>query len=451
MRVSAFYTLAVGLAVATAGYSTETRPELAVTVYNQNLALVRQLRTIELKQGIQTYSYEGIAAQIDPTSVHFVTEGVAVLEQNFEYDLVDRNALMEKYLGKNVEVQLEGETVRGRLLSTSGGAILEERSGQVRSIQSGAILSVRFPELPEGLIVRPTLRWLLESAGSGEVETELSYLTRGIGWEASYVAVVSPGDDQLGLSGWVRIDNRSGATYEDAKLKLMAGDVRIEQPGRPRFKGPEMTVMADALRGFEEKPFFEYHLYTLPRPVTIRDNQTKQISLFDPVDTPAKKVFTYDPSRSADRVEVTLEFRNDAQGGLGIPLPAGKVRLYKQDTDGSLEFIGEDRIEHTPRDENVRLRTGHAFDLVVERTRTDSRKVGKHDREDSYSTELRNHKEEDVEIVVSEAFYGLWRVVEESRKGVKASATRYEWTVPVAAGGTATITCKVRYYRVRSN
>ena len=423
-------------------------PDVSITIYNQNLALVRELRTLPLVKGVQEFSYDGVAASIDPTSVRFSADNVAVLEQNFEFDLVDRNALMEKYLGEVVDVQMDNESARGRLLSTRGGIILEDGDGEVRMIDASAVKSVRFPELPEGLIIKPTLRWMLNSKNKGDIASELNYLTRDIGWEASYVAVVNQQDDGLELSGWVQITNRSGGNYVDATLKLMAGDVRIEQ--QPRFKGgmERVTMAMDAVQeqGFQEKSFFEYHLYTLPRPVTIHDNQVKQIRLIEQASTPVTKQYRYDAWRGGNDVAVSLEFANTKKVGLGIPLPAGKVRMYKADDDGSLQFIGEDRIDHTPRDEKLTLQTGNAFDIVAERERTDYKRLAGSSREEAYKVELRNRKDEPVEVVVQDRFGGDWEIVEQSHKGEKTGAWFNEWTLTIPANEEVTLT-----YRVRMN
>ncbi len=426
-------------------------PKTAITVYNQGMALVRQTRTLDLEKGAQEYSYDGVASEIDPTSVLLKGKGVQVLEQNYEYDLVDRSALMRKYVGEEVEVQLEntGGVVMGRLLTAGDPVIIEEDDGRIRMLNSDAIMSVDFPELPAGLMLKPTLRWKLFADKGGKTDATLSYITRGIQWEASYVAVVSPDDDAIDLAGWVQIDNRSGATYADAKLKLMAGDVQVEPRWRKSRAPFEMLDEANALAGaggFEEKEFFEYHLYTLPRPVTVKDKQQKQISLFEPATTPAKKVLTYDHNVDATKVTVTMEFENAEENGLGLPLPKGLVRLMKADSDGSLEFIGEDRIDHTPKDETLRLVTGKAFDIVAERTVTDQTRRG-NVQEIAVTVELRNHKREAVDVVVVEHFWGNWEIMEESLSGKKTSAFGYEWLVQVPADGETKLTFKVKNWR----
>lgn len=420
-------------------------PQVAVTVYNQDLALVREVRTLDLEDGVQEYAYDGVAEAIDPTSVRFSADGVTVLEQNFEFDLVGREALLETYLGEVVDVRLEDEVLRGTLLSTRGGIMLEEGDGEVRLVEPSAVVSVRFPALPEGLIVKPTLRWLLEAGQAGEVSGELNYLTRQVSWEASYVAVVGGGDTSLELSGWVQVTNRSGATWRDATLKLMAGDVRVEGPGDRARMVEAMMAGKAADHGFQEKAFFEYHLYTLPRPVTLQDNQVKQIRLVAPVSTPARKQYLFDTS-AGSKVMVNMEFTNSEEAGLGMPLPAGKVRLYKRDEDESLQLVGEDRIEHTPRDETITLTAGAAFDIVAERMRTDFERIGNGPaREERWRIELRNRKDEDVIVTVREHFGGDWTILAQSIEGEKISGAAWEWEVPVKAGKAEVLTYTVRY------
>lgn len=420
------------------------QPEVAVTIYNQNLAQVREGRTITLRKGIHEYAYDGVTSAIDPTSVRFTAQGVEILEQNFEFDLVDRMSLMERYLGEVIDVVTDGEVVRGRLLSVRGGIILEDEDGDVRVMEQSVVHSVRFPELPEGLILHPTLRWMLNVAHTGEVASELLYLTGGMSWEASYVALVeSPGT--LEFSGWVQLTNRSGKSFLDASLNLMAGDVRrVQQQGRGR---PERMVAADMMKqGFVQQDFFEYHLYTLPRKVTLHDNQTKQITLISPRSINVTKTYLYDGAMSGDKVEVGFSFKNSSADGLGMPLPMGTVRLFQEQEEGSgQQFIGEDRIGHFPEGEVVNLTVGNAFDIVGERTQLDFKRLGDRGREEQWKIELRNRKNEAVEITVREHFNGDWKVLSESETGSSPSNQLREWKLNVPAKGRSEITYRVRY------
>lgn len=441
-----------------------------LTVYNQNLALVKHRRAVELKEGINKVPFPGVAAQIDPTSVHFRSltdpQGTIVLEQNYEYDIVGTKKLLQKYLGEEIWLVTEdGTQYSGTLLSGAGDIILQRADGQVTVVKLDAVREFNFPELPEGLITKPTLAWLLEAAQEGTHETELTYLTEGINWEADYIVALAQDDASLDLDGWVTLDNQSGATYEEARLKLIAGDIhRVEEERRVAPKEVLAEAKAMAVPHVEERAFFEYHLYEVQRPVTVRDNQTKQIEFTSGTDVSTEKFFVYDGAQgsyggwgpitdpgygtaSNPKVMVMLEFRNEEEAGLGIPLPKGKVRVYKEDVDGGSEFIGEDSIDHTPKDETVRLYLGDAFDIVGERKQTDFRKLGERTIEESYEIALRNHKEEEVEVRVVEHMFrwSEWEIVEESAEHTKLDAQTIEWRVQIPADGEAEVAYTVRY------
>lgn len=422
--------------------------DVSITVYNQDLGLVKETRQVEIQKGPFTLEAADVAARIDPTSVHLKLDGVTLLEQDFEYDLVSRERLLERYLDQRIQVFTEqGELFEGTLLSASGSQlILQSKEGQVQVVSPDAVRDVRFGELPGGLRTRPTLVWSLIGQKSGEQSAELSYLTSGMSWHAEYVAVTAEKTDKLELSAWVSIENRSGATYENARLKLMAGDVRILRREVPRDgRGVTFEAMAQkAPPSFKEKAFFEYHLYTLSRPTTLKDRQTKQISLFEPATVQAKREYVYDVQKNPKRVQVNLVFQNEEKAGLGMPLPEGKVRVYQKDDDGSLEFVGEDRIEHTPKDEEVRLAVGTAFDLAAERTMTETKRLADRVREESYRIDLRNHKNKTVQITVVEHIWGDWEIQEASHPYEKKDAYTIEFKVSVEADKEAVITYRVR-------
>ncbi len=422
--------------------------QVSVTVYNQNLGLVKEMRPVEIQKGAFTFEAQDVAAQIDPTSVHLKLDGASIFEQNFEYDLVSRDRLMERYLDQTVQVFTEqGEMFEGVLLSASGTElILRSGDGRVQVVAPDAVRDIRVGQLPGGLRTRPTLVWSLFGNKPGKQQAELSYLTQGMNWHAEYVAVTAEKADKLELSSWVSIENRSGAGYENAKLKLVAGDVRIMQPqrgyDRPRAQGHEdMMLTAQAAPKFEEKSFFEYHLYTLDQPTTLKDRQTKQLSLFSPTSVTAKREYTYSGGQN---VQVNLVFKNKKEEGLGIPLPAGKVRVYQRDDDGALEFVGEDQIQHVPQDEEVRLVIGSAFDLSAERDLTDSKRLNDRLREEAYRIKLRNHKKTEVEITVVEYLGTDWQMLENSHPYNQKNATTIEFKVPVQAGKETVITYRVR-------
>ncbi|MBC7186505.1 MAG: DUF4139 domain-containing protein [Calditrichaeota bacterium] len=439
-------TACVGLSAGLAQQKIST----AVTVYNNDLALVREARSLELGKGSQEIRFVDVAARIDPTSVHFKSltapEAVEILEQNFQYDLVGTQRLLQKYVGEQIAVNTkDGRSFKGRLLSASGDAILQRADGSVDAISSSAIETMSFPALPAGLILRPTLVWLLDNKKPGTHKVELSYLTSGMRWHAEYVGVSKQNDTMLELAGWVSIENTSGATYENARLKLVAGDVhRAGERVRSRAMVKEEVMLAYAPEPqFQEEELFEYHLYTLSRPTTIRDLETKQLSLFPPVATGCKRLYLYDPSVDK-KVRVNLEFLNSSEQGLGMPLPKGKIRVYKEAGDQALEFIGEDWIDHTPKDERVRVFLGNAFDIVVERTQTSSRKLGEKSREESWQVAIRNHKKEAVTVTVVEHVWGDWEVRESSHPHRKKDAYTIEFDVPVKADAQGTLTYTIR-------
>ncbi len=431
-----------------------------ITVYNQNFALVKDQRMIDLEKGVNTIRFTDVAAQIDPTSVHFKSltapNSVAILEQNYQYDLISPDKVLQKYVGQEITVrrQVDGteKVIRGNLLSTEGGITLQTPDGIVLNPPG----TVELPKLPEGLISKPTLLWMLDSTQAGTHRTEISYMTSGLNWKADYVAVVNKTDDKVDLSGWVTLDNKSGATYKDANLKLIAGDVHRVQDQTivTREMGVYGAVAAPAAPPqFQEKSFFEYHMYTLGRKTDLSDNETKQLSLLTASDVPAKKVFVYDGGRSywyggdtsaQQKVRVMMEINNSKENHLGMPLPKGKIRVYKQDDDGAEQFVGEDQIDHTPKDEKVRLYLGDAFDLVGERKRMDFKKISDRVQEETFEISLRNHKDTAVTINVVEHLASDWKVLESNFDYVKKDAHTIEFPIKVGPNGSQTLTYRVR-------
>lgn len=420
--------------------------EIAITVYNDGFGLVKELREIRTDKGTNHFDYSPVPSGIRPQTVHLEAEGLVVLEQNYEYDLVSTQRLLEKNIDNEVRIITQKDGIyEGTLLSSDNTSVLMETKAGLSAILIEQILDITFPERPERFYTRPTLAWKLYSENSGTQDVELSYLTNGIKWEAAYVATVDEKDEYLTMDGWVTISNKSGMTYRDATLKLIAGDVHTEQnipPYASRAKGAGMAT-EDAARGFEEESFFEYHLYTLPRKATVADRQDKQISLFEPKTTPVKKELVFDSRRGSD-VRVELAFDNSKENGFGIPLPKGVIRVYKEDKSGALQFVGEDAIDHTPKDEEVRVYLGNAFDVKVERTQTDHRRISDRVTERDFRFEIRNHKEEDIEIIVREHFWGDWYITAESHNGEKTDARTNEWKIDVPAGGSQTLTFTVR-------
>jgi len=443
-------------------------------------AVVRHLRTLKLEPGRNTVRFSDVAALIDPTTVSFESltdpKGTRVLEQNFQFDLVNTQKLLEKYIDRTISVdQVRGsgvETFRGTLLSTAGGLVLRREDGSVQLLSHNA--GVRLPELPGGLITRPTLVWDITAAHGGTQKTRVSYQTGGITWWADYNLAYSEGANanacKLDVGAWVSILNRSGAGYDDAKLKLVAGDVQRAQPtdyAAGNYPAAR-AALESKVAGFAEKAFFEYHLYTLGRPTTLPDRSTKQIELF-PVahGVPCEKKLVYyglapgwrgfSPSPLTDRnygvqtnkkVDVYLSFRNSKRNNMGMPLPAGRVRVSKADDDGTLEFIGEDSIDHTPKDERVLIKLGSAFDVVGERKQLAfSIDTSRRTMSEQIEVRLRNHKEQPVTVEVKENLYRWvnWEITEKTHAYRKQDARTVVFPLRVPANGEQVLRYTVRY------
>ena len=427
--------------------------DIAVTIYNSNLGVISETRSLQFERGINKLAFRDVPSQIDANSVRFDIEGsghnVAILEQNYAFDLVSPEQMYLKYIDNKVElIDKEGRLYSGTLLAHSRQALtLQDNSGRVKIVQLDNITDINFPRLPEGLITRPTLFWLYTSDFDGQLNCRVSYQTSGMTWTAEYVGVLSSDEKNLDLSGWSSINNTSGKTYIDATLKLVAGDihrVRREKPSRflKTFAAAEIDVSG---KGFEEKAFFEYHLYTLPRKTTLANKEIKQISLFEPAEADVEKVFIYKPERNPKNVEVALKFLNSEKTGLGLPLPAGRVRLFKADDDGSLILLGEDWIEHTPKDEELNLKVGHAFDIAAEERLMDQTRISKQVEDRDYEIELRNRKTEAVTIKVEKKLYGFWEIVESNFEYTKKDAGTLLFEIPVGAGETVILKFKVRF------
>ncbi len=440
-------------------------------------AMVRQDRDVNLSAGRSTLRFTDVAGLIDPTTVKFTVPAnaaVRVLEQNFQFDLVSTAKLLLRYLDKPITVERNVGTgtssVTGTLLAASDGVVLRSADGTVHALNGYS--AVTFPELAGGLITQPTLVWELNSQVSGTQRARVSYQTGGITWWADYNAVFSEGRDanngQLDLSAWVSVINQSGATFADARLKLVAGEVNRVAPRAERrvFGAMAKANMVDAEGGFAEQAFDEFHLYTLGRKTTLPNNSTKQIELFEQTrQIPAKRLLIYDALGSPEfggpmterdpgittgaKVASFVEFRNDSASGLGIPLPAGRVRVARLDAaDGSLEFIGEDAIGHTPRGETVRLKLGNAFDVVGERRQLDfTSNSSAHWLEEEIEIKLRNHQAQPVEVLVKEPLYrwSNWQIISQSVAHQKDSARLIHFNVTVPKDGESVIRYRVHY------
>jgi hypothetical protein len=447
---------------------------VSLTIYNQGTALVQDRRTFTLNEGENTVDFTDVAASIDPTSVSFrsLTDplGTVVMEQNYVYDLVGSGALLERYLDEQIQVVTnDGTTFSGQLLSgRNGEIILRADDGQIVVIGIDSVRDIRFPALPEGLITRPTLRWLINSAQSGEQQVELTYLAGGMSWTADYTVLLNAGNTSLDLNGWVTLTNTSGASFRDALVKLIAGDVnRLPDPSmyeRDMVEMEALPTMASA-PPVEQREFFEYQLYEISRPVTVADNETKQVEFVSGANVPASTYYVYDSSTpfygyyspNTDQyygqtgitdVQNWLEFTTDEESGLGADLPAGRIRVYQEDVDGAALLIGENRIDHTPQGEDVQLYLGNAFDLVGERVQTGFQLLSGNVLEETYQITLRNRKDaQAVEIRVPEHLFrwSNWEILNASHEYTQLDSSTIEFRVEVPPGGETVITYTVRY------
>lgn len=447
---------------------------LSLTIYNQGSALVRDERTFTLTNGRNDIAFSDVAATMDPTSVLFkpveYPDQIVTLEQNFQYDLVATTALLQKYLDQTVSVVTQdGHQYRGRLLSGKGDIILQDASGQVNVVKLDQVQQFSFPSLPDGLITRPTLAWLLDSQRSGPENFELTYLTSGVGWQSDYVVLLAPDEKSIDLDGWVTLNNSSGTTFSDAHIKLVAGDLqRLQQQG---MSAPQAALAAEDMATkatVDQRQFFEYHLYDIPRPVTVKNNETKQVQFVTARHVPAAKFFVYDgqgcrsnpwycqyqgylqtdPSygvSSNPKVMVMVEFDTK---DVNADLPKGRVRLYKQDIDGAALLIGEDSIDHTPKGEHIQLYVGDAFDIVGERVQTDFHRPDDHSLDESYKITLRNHKSEAVEVRVVEHLFRWsdWRILRASTDYTKIDSSTIEFRVQIPADGEQTVSYTAHYF-----
>jgi hypothetical protein len=442
--------------------------ELAVTVYNSDIALVRDVRSLQLPHGTFDLHFMDIAATVNPATVHFRSLSeparVSVLEQNYEYDLLEPDKLLRKYVGRDVTLvrmrQDEGvtksEEIKARLLSFNGAPVWQIGNEIVTGMHADHI---RFPELPNNLYARPTLIWSLNNDGAARHRVETSYLAGKLNWNADYVLTVARDDRAADIDGWVTLTNGSGTSFRNAKLQLVAGDLNRVRQVLGRMAADELRAEKSlAAAPMVQEAFSDYHLYTLGRKTTINNSETKQVSMLGGTGIPIQKRYVVDGQafyyRNAqhpgaplkDVVQVYYQFKNEERSGLGMPMPAGVVRVYQSDSKGGIQFVGEDRISHTPKDETLNLKIGNAFDVVAERKQIDFEKIATSVYEVEYEITLRNHKAVPVSVEVNEPIGGTWRILRSTHQGTKTDAWAAQFAVPVAADAAA-----VLKYRVRVN
>lgn len=446
----------------------QDQQEVAVTIYNENLALVKDQRKIKIDKGFNKLAFSDVSAQIRPETALMRSlsnpNGFFIIEQNFDFDLLTPQKLLEKYVGQAVRVARINyatgvETIEDAVILSAVNGVVLKVGDRIETEVPGRLI---YKTVPPNLRERPTLVLQLNSATSEPQKVELDYLTGGLSWRADYVAELNPNDDRLDLSGWVTLTNTSGATYNNAKLQLVAGDIhraRAEMDMALRME-KEMRVAEAPRPQMAEEALFEYHLYTLDRPTTIAEKQTKQVALLSASAIPVKKEFlfkgnnyyyssSYGELGQKMKVGVYVEFENKESSKLGMPLPKGIIRVYKKDSAGNSQFVGEDRIDHTPKNEMVRLKLGEAFDVTADKKQTDFKSLGRTGKyhyvyESAYEIVLKNAKKEAVTVKVQEPIPGDWEIVNESHTHTKEAAGTAVWQVRVPAEGRATLTYRVQ-------
>ncbi len=469
---------ALALGAVTPGFSQDAerrsglseQTAVAVTIYNEDLALVKDVRKVTLVAGGNRLALREVSARMRPETAQLRSVShpgaLRVLEQNFDFDLLSPAKLLEKYVGRRVRVvkthlTTGAETVeQAEVLAANHGVVL--RIGD--RIETGVPGRLVFDAVPDNLRDRPTLVTQLDNHGPTSQTTELSYLTGGLAWKADYVAELNARDTHLDLNGWVTLTNQSGTRYPNALLQLVAGDVhRVRDELRVAAMAPARRAVAEEARpAMTQEALFEYHLYTLPRPTTIADNQTKQVALLNASGVPLTKEFllvgadyyyraSHGEIGKRMKVGVFVEFENRESARLGLPLPKGVVRVYKRDGEGRAQFVGEDRIDHTPRNERVRLKLGDAFDVTADKRQTDFKRLPKEQQDkyayafdSAYELTLKNAKEEPVTVTVREPVPGDWRMLEETHRHTRVAAGSAEWRITVPAEGRETLRYRVR-------
>lgn len=444
---------------------TETRSTLndqesvAVTIYNGDLALIKDVRNIQFKKGLNAIAMRDVSALIRPETALLrsinAPSSLSLLEQNFDYDLLSPEKILEKYVGKTVTVIKTNPATgvetseKATVLSANNGVVLKIGN----RIETGIPGRIVYDDLPGNLRDRPTLITQVNNQGSENQTVELSYLTGGLGWKADYVAELNAKEDRLDLSGWVTLSNASGASYKNAKLQLVAGDVnRVQDQMRTMAKSMRGDMMmAEAAAPMTEEGLLEYHLYRLDRPTTIAENQTKQVALLSANNIPAQKSLLlrgsdyyyhsqYGDIGSKMKVDVFIEFDNKEAAKLGIPLPKGIMRVYKKDSQGNAQFVGEDAINHTPKNETVRLKLGSAFDVTADKKQTDFKKASDREYRTAFEITLKNAKKEPVLVTVQEPIGGDWSILSESAPHIKINSHLAEWKIKVPAEGETKLT-----------
>jgi hypothetical protein len=447
--------------------SLNDQADLNVTVYNSNIALVRDVRQLTLPVGEFRLKFMDIAATVNPATVHFrsltAPEKLGVIEQNYEYDLLEPAKLLHKYVGKEVKLVRSYKDNGTTKYEETKATLLADNNGPVWKIGNDIVTGMpaetyRFPEVPANLYERPTLLMSLQNSVSKKQQIEASYLANNLSWNADYVLTVGR-DDKVGdLDGWVTVVNNCGTAFHNARLQLVAGDLNriVPNPGPARLQAQSMMAKAAVADQFQQENFSEYHLYTLGRRTSVEDKETKQISLLQGSGVAVEKVFVVNGQNFyyrnpqtpgaplKDPVMVYYKFKNEEKGGLGMPLPAGNVRVYQKDSKDGVLFAGEDRIDHTPKDETVTIHIGNAFDVVAERKQTDYKRIDTNTWEMEFEITLRNHKDTAVTVQVNEPIGGDWKMLSSSHEYKKTAAFAAQFNIPVEKNGTSVLKYRIQ-------
>ncbi len=457
-----FILLVCGSLRATVPVATSTfndQKKIAVTVYNSGIGVVRDERKIILPVGESELKFMDIASRIKPETVQIDGKNLKILEQNYEYDLLSPEKLLEKYVGKKIML-IQYNPYKNERIPIEAELLSYNNHKPIYKIEDEIIINrqneeIKLPSIPKNLIAKPSLVWLLKNRLDTSQTIIANYMTKGMRWNADYVMVLAENEKSCDINGWVTINNNCGTTFNNAQLKLIAGDVNIEEDF------DEFDLFCDESEydcegeSFKEESMFEYHMYTLERPSTLKQNQQKQISLLEASDIKTKKTFRYISNKyiyrnkrggtdKTGKIGVFVSFDNSKKNNLGMPLPKGVVRVYKADSSGNNQFIGEDRIDHTPKDEEIELKLGDAFDVIAERRQTDYKKIGNNTSESGWEIKIKNHKKENVIVEIVEPFYGDWTMLENSLPFDKKDAWTAVFKIIVKADSEATLNYRVR-------
>jgi len=416
--------------------------QTSITIYNNNFAVINETRKVHFQKGLNTIKITDIPSQIIPTSVNIKLNGT-ILEQNYQYDLVSMASLLNRFIDKEITIVGDNKSFTGKLLSTNANELVIQTNEKIISLPNINEYRIELQNLKEELITKPTLVWQVLSNSNGNQDINLSYMANLINWHAEYVGVVDEEEKSMSFNSWVSIQNNSGGTYREAKLKLVAGDVKLAQE---QYGFADERVMMKTMQTeepeFKQEEFFEYHIYELNNPTTISNDEIKQISLFNIPSIKITKKYIYQ-GISGGKVGVFIEFMNTKENNLGLPIPKGKIKLFKQRGEAN-EFIGEQFIDHTTTGEAIKINTGNAFDIVVEDKILESVRISEKLTENSYSIKIKNRKKEDINVEVHRSLWGDWQIVQNNFDFKREDANKVIFTIPIKSMSETELKFKVR-------